>query len=1010
MEQESVWVVDPDPAFRTKAEEALREAGLEVTSLGEVGREPPWQEGDTVIAAVELLPVGGAPGTLVALVPPGDGAAQVKALQDGACWCMYRDPACLPQLPAILREVWAEEGLLAERQIYYRALEQMDEGVVVEDGEGYLTFVSPRALKMLGYEPGELEGRHYGEIVHPSDQGSAEAETHKRPRGIASQYECRLLHKDGSVIPAWVAATPLFEGEQFTGVIVTLRDISREKNLQERFSVLQQVAIAVGEASELGEILRRARRALGVLMEGVRDVVFAIADEDGEVLRPLIPQPGYPLVNLLVEALNKPLPRIQVPISRLPVEWRERIPQGQPCLSLDVLDLTRRMFGPEVAEAAARQGGVRSVAALPMRSGGMLRGMIFVTLERRHVYESDLDLGMVVANLVTAALENQSLLERVRHRMYNLDRLFELSQAMTASMEPVDLADVALRQFIQALDVDKARISLWDEQRNVLKSMLDVSCDQRSGDFRSQRVERVTLLDDSPSTQKVMESRQPLQIPLSDPEIDSHGPPLVWEKDIQMLVILPLLYKGECIGIVELGNSSNERRLASDQMNLAMTLAGQVAVAFENARLLKEARRRAVQLSTAAEVARHATGILDSETLLEQTVDLIRERFGFYYAAIFLLDGEGEQAILRAATGEAGEKMLEKDYALPVGAGSIVGHVAAEGEPWISNDVESDPRYLPDSLLPETRCELGLPLQVRGQVIGVLDVQSTQIAGFSSDDVATLQTLADQVAGAIENARLHEAQRRRLNELSGLYEISRAITAVLDLRDLVEVVNQQVSRFADVPIFYIALWERETDTIRLPVIVEEDQRLYDQEVDWEGLVGWVLRHGEPLLTADLSEEESIPADVKPIFVGPSHPRSVLIVPLTVGDRIIGVLSVQSEKVGIYNQDDLDFLSAVASQVAIAVDNARLFEEARIHAEELAALNELGQALTAHLDAEEVLGQAYHGASRLLDTNNLYVALYDPEREEVTFPLYVTEREVEWPYETRRAANGLTEYI
>jgi PAS domain S-box-containing protein len=178
----------------------------------------------------------------------------------------------------------------------------------------------------------------------------------------------------------------------------------------------------------------------------------------------------------------------------------------------------------------------------------------------------------------------------------------------------------------------------------------------------------------------------------------------------------------------------------------------------------QDLRRRSVQLQVAAEVARDATAAHDLGGLLNRATDLIRSRFGFYHVGIFLADRRGEHAILKAAQGPAAAEMLGQEHRLEVGGVSIVGAVTATAEPRVALDVGTESVHFDNPLLPDTRSEMALPLRVGARVIGALDVQSRQEAAFDEDDVAVLQTLADQLAVAIERTRLFEQTQAALEE------------------------------------------------------------------------------------------------------------------------------------------------------------------------------------------------------------------------------------------------------
>ncbi len=179
--------------------------------------------------------------------------------------------------------------------------------------------------------------------------------------------------------------------------------------------------------------------------------------------------------------------------------------------------------------------------------------------------------------------------------------------------------------------------------------------------------------------------------------------------------------------------------------------------------------RRAIQLQVAADVAREAAGIRQLDELLNHVVHQISERFGFYHAGIFLCDQVHEYAVLQAASSEGGRRMLERGHKLKIGQVGIVGYVTGSGAARIALDVGADAVFFNNPDLPQTRSEMALPLKAGNQVIGALDVQSTLPSAFKEEDIAILQILADQLALAIQNARLMEESRQSMQELEKRY-------------------------------------------------------------------------------------------------------------------------------------------------------------------------------------------------------------------------------------------------
>lgn len=176
-------------------------------------------------------------------------------------------------------------------------------------------------------------------------------------------------------------------------------------------------------------------------------------------------------------------------------------------------------------------------------------------------------------------------------------------------------------------------------------------------------------------------------------------------------------------------------------------------------------QRRNEYLAATAEIGRLVTSTLDLNTIFTRAVDLIRNRFGFYHVGLFIVEETGFNAVLQEATGEAGEEMKRQKHSLPVGSKSIVGEVTASGNPFVVNDTATSPIHRPNPLLPKTRAEAAIPLRVGSRIIGALDLQSEYPNAFAEDDIAVLQTLADQIAIAIDNARSYELSIQAVKEM-----------------------------------------------------------------------------------------------------------------------------------------------------------------------------------------------------------------------------------------------------
>ncbi len=334
--------------------------------------------------------------------------------------------------------------------------------------------------------------------------------------------------------------------------------------------------------------------------------------------------------------------------------------------------------------------------------------------------------------------------------------------------------------------------------------------------------------------------------------------------------------------------------------------------------------RRTSQLEAAAYVARRAAEIRDLDTLLNETVRLISDRFGFYHAGIFLVDEAGEYAVLRAASSEGGQRMLARGHRLAVGRVGIVGTVAGTGKPRIALDVGADAVFFDNPDLPLTRSEMAVPLKVGDRVIGVLDVQSVEPEAFTDEDVAVLQTMADQIALAIENARLLEESRRALEELERLYG-ERAREAW-----------QMVASSRPAAYCYTGV-DVEPLLAPVPLAGEEDGRR-------------------------------------------------LAVPIRLWGQTIGsILLRRREEQPAWSPEERRLAEEIGEQIALALENARLIAETESRAARERLLSEMTSRLTRSLDMDALLDTAVRELARLPEVAEVAVYVGEPERDSTLLP-------------------------
>jgi GAF domain-containing protein/HAMP domain-containing protein len=326
------------------------------------------------------------------------------------------------------------------------------------------------------------------------------------------------------------------------------------------------------------------------------------------------------------------------------------------------------------------------------------------------------------------------------------------------------------------------------------------------------------------------------------------------------------------------------------------------------AELGRRVEERTQRLDAVAEVSRAATVVLDPQRLIWQVVELVRDRFGLYYVGLFLLDESGRFAVLRAGTGRAGRRMIEQGHRLEVGGSSMIGQCVARNEAGVQLDVGETAVRFDNPLLPATRSELALPLRSRGQVIGALTVQSKEETAFDQADIAALQTMADQVAVAIDNARLLTDAQAAIQELEAaqLRYLGQAWQSYVR--------HRTIRGYARTSGGMVVLDEQVLPEVRQAVNAE-------RAVIARGQRPWFYRQ-----ESDSSRSTEPLADPTTV--------TALVTPITYQSHTIGAMGVRDpEGSRMWTEADIEMTQAISEQFAQAAENLRLIENTQ-HRESL----------------------------------------------------------------------------
>ncbi len=618
---------------------------------------------------------------------------------------------------------------------------------------------------------------------------------------------------------------------------------------------------------------------------------------------------------------------------------------------------------PPPLTAYPRQLGCKAAAYVPILQKGQLRGLVLIGAQDGQTLTEEVVNAFVRTIWLTAnAMDvSSSPVAPLNERRAVEARAINALAASTTSVEE-------LRTFYQLIH-DQVRsvignygfvIALYDQRTN----SINIPYLYEDNSFSS--------IDSFPLgeglTSILIRTREPLML-VEDTErrAVAMGAKIAGKPAMSWLGV-PLLARGEAIGAIIIQDLEREHCFDEDDLRFMVAVANQVSGAIHNVILINESKKSALQFETAAEIARDISSSLDLDELLEKAVELIRSRFDFYHAAIFLKDLPGESVVIREATGDAGAQLKRAGHKLGIGSKSVVGFVAGRGEPLIVNDTARDTTYYANPLLPETRAEAALPLKVGDRIVGVLDVQSKQAYAFSDDNLRTLQILADQLAIAVVNSELFAETQEHLAQHRLLHHITTTAASGTTLEEALQsaVNGLQVTLGGDR--VSILLADREKKLLEVRAAVGYASDVFDLRVPiGNGITGWAAAHRRTLRV------NNVLLDTRYIEGSPNT-RSEMAIPLLYRSELLGVLNVESEQLAAYAENDEELLGTLGGSLAAIIANARLLEQIRAQAERERVLFEISDKIRRTTDMETILTTTVSELTRAVGASSAKIRL------------------------------------
>ena len=760
-----------------------------------------------------------------------------------------------------------------ERESLSSILGTMPSGVLVLDAQSFLPvhinaqieqLLGRRIDRSLAFTAADYNLYRTGTQLFYADEELPTAVS-RQTGELAFADDIVTIQPDGSRIDLLLNAAPIRDSDgEITMIVASFENISSLRGLENALQDNLRETIALYEATRT---LTEADQ-----IDDVLDVV--IAQLEGT-------EPHDGAIILLNENSGERAVVRTISGNILKFDLPEDVFNNRATLLVD--DVARTDTLNEAIKTRLLEEGILAFGSLPLRTRArdLPLAWMMVTYAAAHHFSSEEERYITtLADSAATALDNRYLFQSTELALQEASILYQASRAITAANDPHDVLNAVLGYLIHG-DVNHVFLVLLnDASWDAPGATADVVANW-NGDDTSVSLEGVTLLPEHFPAWPQLAAPELLVIPdmneaddLSDIErigVESLG--------TQSLVVMPLRVGIRMIGAIWMG-SPVPHVYTDREIRTYQAFAEQTAISINASQLFDQAERRAGQLQTSSKVSQAASSILELDLLLPRLVDLIKKSFNYDHVQIFLMDREDRFAVLRASTGDAGRQLLAINHKLEKGSLSVIGSVTSEGRPIIASDTGLGAAvHKPNPYLPHTRSEMALPLAIKGRVVGALDVQSNFPNAFKEEDVSVLSTLAAQISVAIENARLFEQSEHRANDMTLLFDVTKAAAAADTLTDALQNVAadlrdslQALSVGIYLPIHYLdeVAGDMRT-TMRISAIAGYDEPLREiEEVeigDANNVVGQVAQSLQAQIIDDVFQQPEIPAAFAPVAFG-----------------------------------------------------------------------------------------------------------------------------------------------
>ncbi|MEW6084907.1 MAG: GAF domain-containing protein [Chloroflexota bacterium] len=605
--------------------------------------------------------------------------------------------------------------------------------------------------------------------------------------------------------------------------------------------------------------------------------------------------------------------------------------------------------------------------------------------------DSHIRLLQTLAGSLGVALENARLFEAEQERVAELQIINSIQQGLAAKLDI---------QSIYNLVGEKIREMFRERAQTVFFAFYDPVTDLTDFPYLFQKGEVRQIKDwkpDTPIARKQIETRETIFI-RTVADVERYG---MTSDYARSAVFVPFLQGAELHGVLGVLNQERESAFSESDVHLLQTLANSMSVALQNAQSFKAEQERVAELQIINSIQQGLAAELEFQAIVDLVGDKLHEVFKANGVYIALYDGIQNQIRFPYVASELGDRFDEGPQ--PLGTG-FSAHIIQTKAPLIINQeykkrlTELGSRLF-ESATQMPKAYLGVPMTTGNDVFGVVALLSMKENVFTESDVRLLQTLANAMSVALQNAQSFKAEQERVAELQIINSIQQGLAAELDFQAIVDLVGDKLREIIAADNFGILLYDPKNNLANYPYAVVHGKRISLPADAPGGISGHVLKTGKTLIfnrdfAAKSKEYNST------LMVGDIFPKSGVYVPIKAGNETIGVISAQEyEREDAYPESLVRLLEIVTANVGVALENARLFKAEQERVAELQIINSIQQGLASKLDFQSIIDLVGDQVRAITKAQSVFIALYDKTTELVSWPYWTLDnKRIEIPSE------------